>query len=299
MQHRPGLLRDPAGHPRRELGGEPLVRPEAVRPLGTISYGLYLCHLPIFFGVRRYGCGLNDGSGSSWPSGPTFAFTLASWFLLERPALAWKTGWNQAGAPSSGPSRRPVQSRGGGSAVTRRTRRRPRLPGGVQPQIPHLATTCPRGVDPPPARARGLAARPHRPSTTPGPARTRPTRTVVTSRGPTSGDAAPRFFFVHVQKTAGTSLDHSPGPAVRAHEIYPDATDGDQLTVMPQLDMGVLQARWAARRDQIRLVTGHFPGHHRDCWAAGSPRSPCCAEPVERTLSYLRHFRKMTREARA
>ena len=59
--------------------------------LGTISYGLYLFHLPIFFGVRRYGSHLNDVERVVVALGLTFAFTLASWFLLERPALAWKT----------------------------------------------------------------------------------------------------------------------------------------------------------------------------------------------------------------
>jgi peptidoglycan/LPS O-acetylase OafA/YrhL len=59
--------------------------------LGTISYGLYLFHLPVFFGVRRYGSHLNNVERVIVAVGLTFAITLASWFLLERPALAWKS----------------------------------------------------------------------------------------------------------------------------------------------------------------------------------------------------------------
>lgn len=63
---------------------EPLVR------LGTVSYGLYLWHLPVYFAIARY--------GSDWPSAVSvtaalaisLGFTLLSWFGLERPALRWK-----------------------------------------------------------------------------------------------------------------------------------------------------------------------------------------------------------------
>jgi hypothetical protein len=119
---------------------------------------------------------------------------------------------------------------------------------------------------------------------------------VTSARGP--GAEPERFFFVHVQKTAGTSLSIRLGHQFAPHEIYPDDTDGDQLTVMPQLDMGVLQARWAARRDQIRLVAGHFPLATTDLLGGGFATFTVVREPVERTLSYLRHFRKMTRQAR-
>ena len=41
--------------------------------------------------------------------------------------------------------------------------------------------------------------------------------------------------------------------------VYPDATDGDAVDVSPQLLVPVLLERWAERRDQIRVVAGHFP----------------------------------------
>ena len=41
--------------------------------------------------------------------------------------------------------------------------------------------------------------------------------------------------------------------------VYPDASDGDPVAVSPQLMLPVLLERWAARRDEIRVVTGHFP----------------------------------------
>ncbi len=116
--------------------------------------------------------------------------------------------------------------------------------------------------------------------------------------GPPAGSEPRRYFFVHVQKTAGTSLAIRLTHQFAEQEIYPDPSDGDQLTVMPQLDMGVLQARWAARHDQIRLVTGHFPLATTELLGGGFTTFTVVREPVERTLSYLRHYRKMTPEAR-
>jgi peptidoglycan/LPS O-acetylase OafA/YrhL len=58
--------------------------------LGVVSYGFYLWHLPVFWAIRYYDTG--------WPYAlrvvvafiVTLAFTLASWFLLERPLTEWK-----------------------------------------------------------------------------------------------------------------------------------------------------------------------------------------------------------------
>ncbi len=103
-----------------------------------------------------------------------------------------------------------------------------------------------------------------------------------------------RFFFVHLQKTAGTSLLIRLGNQFRPEEIYPDDTDGDLFGVMPQLEPAQLVARWAARRDQIRVVTGHFPLCTVELLDAPFTTFTVLREPVERTLSYLRHHRKMT-----
>jgi len=61
-----------------------------LRAIGRVSYGLYIWHFPIFFGVGRYG-------GSWWSPvealvavGLLAVATCASWFLVERPFLRWK-----------------------------------------------------------------------------------------------------------------------------------------------------------------------------------------------------------------
>lgn len=111
---------------------------------------------------------------------------------------------------------------------------------------------------------------------------------------PERSDPEPqRFFFVHVQKTAGTTLLIRLGNQFSAAEIYPDDTDGDLMTVMPQFDIGQLLARWPVRRDQVRVLTGHFPLCTADLLDCRFTTLTVLREPVERTLSYLRHHRKL------
>jgi hypothetical protein len=108
----------------------------------------------------------------------------------------------------------------------------------------------------------------------------------------------PRYFFVHVQKTAGTSLLIRLGNQFRASEIYPDDTDGDLFVEMPQFDIGQLERRWAARSPEIRVVTGHFPLCTAELLGGGFTTFTVLREPVERTLSYLRHHRKIIKGSR-
>lgn len=113
-----------------------------------------------------------------------------------------------------------------------------------------------------------------------------------------------RWFFVHVQKTGGTDLFTRIGgdPSIPLdHErwfsesdIYPNDTDGDVFTVAPQLSVDQLLVRWQARRDQIRIVLGHFPLCTVDLLDADFTTLTVLREPVERTLSYLRHHRRLT-----
>jgi hypothetical protein len=117
-----------------------------------------------------------------------------------------------------------------------------------------------------------------------------------------------RWFFVHVQKTGGTdlftrlggdpeiSLDHPRwfGPEA----IYPNDTDGDVFTVAPQLSVDQLLLRWKARRDEIRIVMGHFPLCTVELLDAPFTTLTVVRDPVERTLSHLRHHRKLTPEDR-
>jgi hypothetical protein len=101
-----------------------------------------------------------------------------------------------------------------------------------------------------------------------------------------------RFFFVHVQKTAGTSLSRRLKGFFERSAIYPDASDGDIVAAVISVDH--LLARWRARSDQIRVVTGHFPLCTTELLGGGFTTITILREPVERTLSYLRHHRKVT-----
>lgn len=113
-----------------------------------------------------------------------------------------------------------------------------------------------------------------------------------------------RYFFVHIQKTGGTDLFIRLGgtPATpRGHkfafdacEIYPDDSDGDIFTVAPNLVVDRLLERWQARRQQIRVIIGHFPLCTVELLDAQFTTLTVLREPVERTLSFLRHHRKTT-----
>jgi hypothetical protein len=104
------------------------------------------------------------------------------------------------------------------------------------------------------------------------------------------------FFFVHVQKTAGTALLRRMKNLFGTAAIYPDETDGilpDAVLVHEQL-----AERYAARKDQIRVITGHFPLCVAELLGADFTTLTILREPVERTLSYLRHHRTLLTEDR-
>jgi hypothetical protein len=103
-----------------------------------------------------------------------------------------------------------------------------------------------------------------------------------------------RFFFVHMQKTAGISLYMRMQREFGGRGVYPNASDGDPVAVSPQLILPVLLERWAARRDEIRAVTGHFPLCTTELLDADFTTFTILRDPVERTLSYLRHHRAKT-----
>jgi hypothetical protein len=107
-----------------------------------------------------------------------------------------------------------------------------------------------------------------------------------------------RFFFLHVQKTAGTELRERLKRHFAPEAMYPDKTDGDLFVVAPQVSVGQLLARWAQRKDQIEIITGHFPYSTISLLDADFVTLSVLRDPVERTLSHLRHHRKMTPEMR-
>lgn len=103
-----------------------------------------------------------------------------------------------------------------------------------------------------------------------------------------------RVFFVHLQKTAGTSLSRRLKHHFSRSAIYPDDSDGDVVASVISVDH--LLARWQARQAEIRVVTGHFPLCTAQLLGGGFTTVTVLREPVDRTLSYLRHHVKMTPE---
>jgi peptidoglycan/LPS O-acetylase OafA/YrhL len=77
---------------------------------GTLSYGLYLWHFPVIFGLRAAGL---------WPAALAGAMALtlavsaalaaASWFALERPVLRWAHRRARRRSAASAPSARPLR----------------------------------------------------------------------------------------------------------------------------------------------------------------------------------------------
>lgn len=98
-------------------------------------------------------------------------------------------------------------------------------------------------------------------------------------------DEPTRFFIVHLQKAAGTSLRDRFRATLDDPAIYPNATDGrdKRLSV---ISLAHLLERWRVRRDEIRLVAGHFPLSTVELLDADFVTLSILRPPVDRTLSY-------------
>jgi hypothetical protein len=104
--------------------------------------------------------------------------------------------------------------------------------------------------------------------------------------------AAQKYFFVHCQKTAGTALKRRLQAHFGQAAVYPDkATDGPMADAV--LSPPHLRRVLAERGDEIDVVTGHFPLAVVDTLDHDFATFSVVREPVARTLSYLRHHRRM------
>jgi hypothetical protein len=103
-----------------------------------------------------------------------------------------------------------------------------------------------------------------------------------------SGDGVRRFFVAHMQKTAGTTLRDRLRASFTDEQIYPNASDGSDPRIAV-ISVSHLQERWAARGEQIRLLTGHFPVRTAELLSVPFVTMTILRHPVERTLSFVRH----------
>jgi hypothetical protein len=108
-------------------------------------------------------------------------------------------------------------------------------------------------------------------------------------------DARQRWFFVHVQKTAGTALWRRLKTQFTPEQVYPGPGDGDPPRSTLSVDH--LVERWRVRRADLVIVTGHFPLCTTELLDAPFTTITILRDPVERTLSNLRHYRQETPEA--
>lgn len=100
----------------------------------------------------------------------------------------------------------------------------------------------------------------------------------------------PRYFFVHLQKTAGTALFRRLRHHFGTAAVYP--RPDEQGTAAAVLDVAALRTL-LARDTSIDVVTGHFPLCVTDLLPAPVSTFTILRDPVERTLSFLRHQREV------
>jgi len=96
-----------------------------------------------------------------------------------------------------------------------------------------------------------------------------------------------RYFFCHLQKTGGTSLQMALRKQHGPTHVYP--LPRDRKDVRSQVDVDFLREVWARDRGRIRVVTGHFPLCTTELLGVPFRTFAVLREPVARTLSFLRH----------
>lgn len=101
---------------------------------------------------------------------------------------------------------------------------------------------------------------------------------------------AERFFFVHIHKTAGTSLWRRMSRHFSAAEMFPNGDDGSPLR--RTLAVEDLVERWPRRRADVRVLAGHFPLCTADVLGESFTTLTLLRHPVDRILSALREQRQ-------
>jgi len=102
-------------------------------------------------------------------------------------------------------------------------------------------------------------------------------------------------LFLHVMKTAGTTFMWHLRTQFAPEEIYPckgvDWTGVDELGMY--VDLRRLGAIPSDRLDRLRVIAGHFPFAARDLVPGELRTVTILREPVARTVSLLKHFKRL------
>src|SRR5438045_58198 len=106
--------------------------------------------------------------------------------------------------------------------------------------------------------------------------------------------STPRFLFLHVMKTGGTSFVFHLKREFPAVALYPSEVDRRGPTdAEPYGSLADLAAVTPVRRAAIRMYAGHFPYMARDIIGGDLTTITLLREPVERTVSMLKHFKRL------
>jgi Sulfotransferase family len=105
-----------------------------------------------------------------------------------------------------------------------------------------------------------------------------------------------RFFFIHVMKTGGTSFAEHLRANFTAEQRYPDACITSETgffdRVEAYLHVPKLVADVNALDGQLRIVLGHVPYSVRSLLSKDYVALTLLRDPVDRTLSFLKHCRR-------
>lgn len=105
------------------------------------------------------------------------------------------------------------------------------------------------------------------------------------------------MFFVHVMKTGGTTLSRHLRSILEPEALYPNPSVdlrfvGARMDIRHHLSVSYLVGLDAERRAAIRVYTGHFPFAAVEMLGEPCTTMAILRDPVERTLSLLRQFRR-------
>ena len=104
----------------------------------------------------------------------------------------------------------------------------------------------------------------------------------------------PRFFFIHLMKTGGTSFVFQMLQNFEPDEVYPSALDRDSPTdVTPYASIPKMLALSPERRARIRVYAGHMPYVASELLGIDVIRLTLLRDPVDRTISMLKHVKRL------
>ena len=109
-----------------------------------------------------------------------------------------------------------------------------------------------------------------------------------------------KFLFIHVMKTGGTSFVDIIGANFSADQRYPDVCVNPDSDIFQRVEAylfvpGIVK-NVNAREGRLHMVRGHFPYSVRSLLDDSYIALTILRDPVERTLSYLKHSRRYHRE---